>query len=105
MQKHESVLRGLIDAEFAKLDLLLDLRLDKLVRELSDPPPALYADYQAARRHLRSRQPQPRGSDCDHRDDARQTRGRKLIPTHAYGFLPRRMVPGEIGDFVSRNVA
>lgn len=49
LQKHESALRVLIDVEFAKIDRLLDLRLDKLLRELGETHAALYEDYRAAR--------------------------------------------------------
>jgi hypothetical protein len=49
LQKHEAAVGQLVDAQFAAADTLLDLRLDKLMRELSELAPALYADYQQAR--------------------------------------------------------
>jgi hypothetical protein len=48
LQKRESALRKLIDDEFEKTDILLDLRLDKLMRELAETHPALFTTYQAA---------------------------------------------------------
>jgi len=49
LQKREAALGKLMDEQFAAGDLLLDLRLDKLMRELSETSPAVYAGYQANR--------------------------------------------------------
>jgi len=51
LQKHESALRVLIDTEFAKIDRLLDLRLDKLLRALSETHTALYDEVWSYRDH------------------------------------------------------
>jgi hypothetical protein len=49
LQDQETAVGKLLDAEFKKADVLLDLRLDKLMRQFSETQAALYTTYEQAR--------------------------------------------------------